>query len=191
MTVTLDRPVPAGVRIGGTVAENLTYTPSVVISGNVFRDVPTRGILVTTPKPVLITGNRFDGMSMASIYISADAYQWYESGAVDNVMIRGNTFTRPAGPVIFVEPTNQVLDPANPVHHNISVEDNRFEVGDVTVVDAKSVGGFTFTGNAVRRLDGPNTPPYASPLFRFHGSSDIQIAHNHYDKGLNTTVVQD
>jgi len=191
MTVTLDRPVPAGVQIGGTVAENLTYTPSVVIADNVFRNVPTRGILVTTPKPVLITGNRFDGMSMASVYISADAYQWYESGAVDNVMIRGNTFTRPAGPVIFVQPTNQVLDPANPVHHNISVEDNRFDVGDVTVVDAKSVGGFTFTGNTVRRLDGASSPPYSSPLFRFHGSSGIQIAHNQYDKGLNTTVVQD
>jgi hypothetical protein len=26
------------------------------------------------------TGNRFDGMSMASIYISADASEWYESG---------------------------------------------------------------------------------------------------------------
>jgi hypothetical protein len=181
--------LPAGVQIGGTVAENLTYTPSVVISGNVFRNVPTRGILVTTPKPVLITGNRFDGMSMASVYISADAYQWYESGAVDNVMIRGNTFTRLAGPVIFVEPTNQVLDPANPVHHNISVEDNWFDVGDVTVVDAKSVGDFTFTGNTVRRLD--RTGAYSSPLFRFHGSSGIQIAHNHYDKGLNTTVVQD
>ena len=189
MTVKLDRPVPAGVRIGGTVAENLTYTPSVVITGNTFRNVPTRGILVTTPKPVLIADNRFDGMTMASVYISADAYQWYESGAVRDVMIRDNTFTRPAGPVIFVEPTNQVLDPANPVHHNISVEDNRFDVGDVSVVDAKSVGGFTFSGNTVRRLDGPSAPPYTSPLFVFHGSTGIQIAHNRYDKGLNTSVV--
>ena len=191
MTVTFDRPVPAGVETGGTVVENITATPSVVISGNVFRDVPTRGVLVTTRKPVLITGNRFDGMSMASIYVSADAYQWCESGPVADLTIRGNSFTRPTGPVIFVEPTNQVIDPANPVHHNISVDHNTFDIGDVTVVNAKSVGGFGFTGNTVRRLDGPDHPPYTSPLFVFHGSSGIRIAHNHYDKGLNTAVVSD
>nr|WSY56620.1 right-handed parallel beta-helix repeat-containing protein [Streptomyces sp. NBC_00886] len=191
MTVTFDRPVPAGVEIGGTVVENITATPSVVISGNVFRNVPTRGILVTTRKPVLITGNRFDAMSMASIYVSADAYQWYESGPVADLTIRDNSFTRPTGPVIFVEPTNQVVDPANPVHHDISVEHNSFDIGDVTVVNVKSVGGFTFTRNTVRRLDGPDQPPYTSPLFVFHGSSRILIAHNHYDKGLNTSVVTD
>ena len=191
MTVTFSRPVPADVEIGGTVAENITYTPSVVVSGNVFRNVPTRGVLVTTRKPVLITGNRFDGMSMASIYISADAYQWYESGAVADVTIRGNSFTRPSGPVLFVEPTNQVVDPANPVHRNITVERNTFDVGDVTVVNAKSVGGFHFVGNTVRRLDGPEHPPYASPLFVFHGSSGIRIARNHYDRGLNPSVLTD
>jgi hypothetical protein len=191
MNVTFDRPVPAGVEIGGTVVENITATPSVVITGNTFRNVPTRGILVTTRKPVLIAGNRFDAMSMASIYVSADAYQWYESGPVADLTIRDNSFTRPTGPVIFVEPTNQVVDPANPVHHNIKVEHNSFDISDVTVVNAKSVGGFTFTGNTVRRLAGPGEPPYTSPLFVFHGSTGIKIAHNHYDKGLNTSVVED
>jgi hypothetical protein len=148
-------------------------------------------VLVTTRKPVLITGNRFDGMTMASIYISADAYQWYESGAVADVTIRGNSFTRPSNPVIFVEPTNQVIDAAKPVHHNITVDRNRFDISDVTVVNAKSVGGFDFIGNTVRRLDGAEHPPYTSPLFVFHGSSDIQVARNHYDRGLNPSVITD
>ncbi|MFI6630914.1 hypothetical protein ACIBI7_18745 [Nonomuraea fuscirosea] len=188
MTVTFDRPVPEGVTVGGTVTENLTYAPEVLVSGNVFRNVPTRGVLVTTPKPVLITGNRFDGMSMADIFISADASSWYESGAVTDVTIRGNTFTRPAGPVVFVEPTDEI---PGLVHHGISVEDNTFEVGDVTVADVRSVGGFRFTGNVVRRLDGPDRPPYTSPLFVFHGSSGIVIEGNHYDPGLNPSVIED
>jgi hypothetical protein len=212
MTITLDRPVPDGVAIGGSVVENLTYTPSVLISGNTFRNVPTRGILVTTPRPVMIENNRFDGMTMPSIYISADAYQWYESGAVDDVTIRRNSFTRPGDRVILVEPTNQVLDAAHPVHHGIKVEDNSFDVGDVPLVDAKSVGGFTFTGNAVRRLDrgsllavraddrcpavGKRTPlhavatqpGYTKPLFVFRGSADVRIAGNRYDNGLNPRV---
>jgi hypothetical protein len=170
MTVTFDRPLPTGIEIGGTVAENITYTPSVVISDNIFRNVPTRGVLVTTRQPVLITGNHFDGMSMASIYISSDAYQWYESGPVTDVTIRGNQFTRPAGPVIFIEPTNQVT--ANPVHHNIKVDQNAFDINDVTVVDAKSVAGFHFTDNTIRRLD---ASPYTSPPFTFTGCEDVHI----------------
>ncbi|GAA0937939.1 hypothetical protein GCM10009554_26540 [Kribbella koreensis] len=180
MTVTFDRPLPDDVEIGNTVAENITYTPSVVISGNVFRNVPTRGVLVTTRKPVLITSNRFEAMSMASIFISADAYQWYESGSVTDVTIRGNTFTRPADPVILIEPTNRDVDPAKPVHRNITVTENTFDVGDLTLVNAKSVAGFHFTTNTIRPIDGPGRPPYTAPLFVFTGSTDIQIADNSY-----------
>ncbi|MFE2520653.1 hypothetical protein [Streptomyces mirabilis] len=90
-----------------------------------------------------------------------------------------------------MEPTNQVVDPVHPVHHNIAVEHNTFDISDVTVVNAKSVGGFTFTSNTVRRLDEADQPPYTSPLFVFHGSSGIRIARNHYDKDLNTSVVTD
>jgi hypothetical protein len=67
----------------------------------------------------------------------------------------------------------------------------RFDVCDVSVVNAKSVGGFTFSGNTIHRPDGPSAPPHTSPLFVFHGSTGIQITHNRYDKGLNTSVVQD
>jgi len=191
MTVTFDRPLPDGIEPGGTVAENITYTPSVVISGNTFRNVPTRGVLVTTRKPVLISDNHFDAMSMASIYISSDAYQWYESGPVTDVTIRGNHFTNPAGPAIFVEPTNRETDPETPVHRNLAVTQNTFDIPDITVVNAKSVAGFHFTTNTIRRLDGPDHPPYTSPLFVFTASTDIQLATNTYDRNLNTTTAPD
>ncbi|MFI1092429.1 NPCBM/NEW2 domain-containing protein [Streptomyces sp. NPDC020917] len=209
MTVTFDRAIPDIVTPGGFVAENTTYTPSARIAGNTFRNVPTRGILVTTRRPVVIENNVFDSMSMASVYISSDAYQWYESGPVRNVLIRHNTFLRPASPVIFVDPTNQVLDPANPVHQGIHVEDNQFSVGNVQLVNARSVRDLTFTGNVVKRLDrdqliavhaanpcpavGTTTPvsaftikgPDTSSLFSFHGATDVTIADNKYDNGLN------
>lgn len=209
MTVTFDQPLPDSVRPWDFVVENTTYTPTVQISGNTFRDIPTRGVLVTTRKPVVIENNVFDGMSMASIFISSDAYQWYESGPVRDVLIRGNTFLRPASPVIFVEPTNQVLDPAQPVHRNIRVESNTFKTGDVRLLDAKSVGGITFNSNTVSRLD-RNTAftaqaknrcparnsttsvrtvttasPYSTSLFSYHGSSGAVIHGNAFDNGLN------
>ncbi|WP_326734125.1 glycosyl hydrolase family 28-related protein [Streptomyces sp. NBC_01022] len=209
MTVTFDRTVPDSVSPRNFVVENTTYTPSVEISGNTFRSIPTRGVLVTTRRPVVIEDNVFDGMSMASIFISSDAYQWYESGPVTDVLIRRNTFQRPAGPVIFVEPTNQAVDPAHPVHRNIRIEDNTFRTGDVRLLDAKSVGGITFTSNEVSRLDRntsfaaeaknlcpapgtttsvrtvTTTAPYSTSLFSYRGSSGAVISGNDFDNGLN------
>ncbi|WP_327241624.1 NPCBM/NEW2 domain-containing protein [Streptomyces sp. NBC_01320] len=209
MTVTFDRAIPDVVTAGGFVVENTTYTPSARITGNTFRNVPTRGILVTTRRPVVIEDNVFDGMAMSSISIGADGYQWYESGPVRDVLIRRNTFLRPSSPVIFVDPTNQVLDPANPVHQGIHVEHNDFRIGNVQLVNAKSVRDITFLGNDVKRLDrdqlvavraenpcpavGATTPvrasatkgPNTSSLFRFRGSSDVLIQDNKYDNGLN------
>lgn len=209
MTVTFDRAVPDTVTAGNFVVENTTYTPSVTVTGNTFRNIPTRGILVTTRRPVVIKDNVFDGMTMASVFISSDAYQWYESGPVKDVLISRNTFLRPAGPVIFVEPTNQVVDPATPVHRAIRVVDNDFRTSDVRLLDAKSVSGITFARNKVARLDrrtavaaetadacpAPGTTtgvravakaePYTNSLFSYRGSSGTVIEDNRFDNGLN------
>ncbi|MFJ2705472.1 glycosyl hydrolase family 28-related protein [Streptomyces sp. NPDC087428] len=209
MTVTFDQAIPASVTAGDFVVENTTYTPTVDISGNTFRNIPTRGVLVTTRRPVVIQDNVFDGTQMAGIFISSDAYQWYESGPVRDVLIRNNTFLRPVSPVIFVEPTNQVVDAANPVHRNIRIEDNEFRVGDVRLLDAKSTGGITFERNDVLRLDRntavtaraddvcpapgtttrvravPSAAPYSTPLFSYSGSSGVLIEDNSFDNGLN------
>ncbi|MBP2478356.1 hypothetical protein JOF53_007228 [Crossiella equi] len=190
MTIRLDRPLPPGVTPGDTVAENVTWTPSVTITGNHFRNVPTRGVLLTTRRPILLSGNHFDAMTMASVYISADAHQWYESGPVTDLRITGNTFTRPANPVIFIEPTNQDVDPANPVHTGITVSHNNFELtSDVTVLDAKSTGDLRFRTNLIRRQTGPAAPPYRNPLFRFHGSRGYEVTHNLIGPGLNPVVI--
>lgn len=76
------------------MVENITYTPEVKIHDNVFKETPTRGILVTTRKKVTIENNLFDGMGMAGICISNDAQSWYESGPTRDVTIRGNTLRR-------------------------------------------------------------------------------------------------
>ena len=92
--LTLDKPIPEEVKVNQHVVENITYTPEVSIHDNIFKETPTRGILVTTRKPIVIENNTFDGMGMAGIYISNDAQGWYESGPTRDVTIRNNTFTR-------------------------------------------------------------------------------------------------
>ncbi|WP_405800896.1 Ig-like domain-containing protein [Streptomyces sp. NBC_01506] len=211
MTLAVDAPLPAEIAAGpdNYVAENTTYTPSVEIVGNIFQAVPTRGILVTTRRPVLIEGNRFDGMSMASIYISSDAYQWFESGPVRDVTIRDNVFDRPASPVIWFDPTNRETVPGTPVHRGVLVEDNTFNMAGGTLVSGRGVGDLTFRGNDVNRyawvtLKGGTDPmrvgdttaltaetlpaSYPAPLFTFDGADDITVADNDYAAGFNRRI---
>lgn len=148
------------------VAENVSYTAAVTISGNHMKSIPTRGILCTTRKPVVIEDNIFDNMTMANIYLSNDANYWYESGPIRNMKIRNNKFyIRPTGQVewgdvsgIFVDPVvlTSVQDaPASkgniPVHRNISVEGNEFHMANDNVVTAEGVDGMTIKNNKIIR----------------------------------------
>ncbi|MFE9611946.1 right-handed parallel beta-helix repeat-containing protein [Streptomyces sp. NPDC006012] len=174
MTVTLDRPLSAAVTPELWAAENITATASVSIVGNRFVNVPTRGVLVTTRRPVVIEGNVFDGMTMASVYVSGDATEWYESGPVADLTIRDNTFLRPATPAILIAPTNTVLDPAHPVHRNVTISGNVFDGADAPVVRARAVDGLTVTGN---RLTGTGADAFAeADLVSVEGCSDVLVA---------------
>ncbi len=152
------------------VAENVSYTPAVTISGNHMKSIPTRGILCTTRQPVIIENNTFDNMAMANIYLSNDADYWYESGPIRNMKIRNNKFyIRPTGQAewgdvsgIFVDPvvlTSVQGAPASkgdiPVHRNISIEGNEFHMANDNVVTAEDVDGMTIKNNKIIR-DNPN-----------------------------------
>lgn len=192
MTVKVDGELPAGLAAGQFVAENLTYTPEVYIAGNTFQSVPTRGILVTTPREVLIERNIFDQMGMASIYISADAVGWYESSAVEDVTIRNNVFDRPTSNygAIWIEPFSTEVVPGRTVHKNINIDANRFSLRPAgQLVNGKSVSNLDFTNNVVNHY-APTTPVdpqsvSSKPLFDFQGSADITIANNQYAPGFN------
>ncbi|MHA7269297.1 right-handed parallel beta-helix repeat-containing protein [Arthrobacter sp. HLT1-20] len=190
MRITVDKDLPADLAVGTYVAENMTYTPEVYIAGNTFKSTPTRGILVTTPKPVLIERNHFDAMGMASIYISADADYWYESSGVTNATIRNNVFDRPAAgwAAIWFDPTNAVSEQERTVHSNISIDANRFMLlPGGSLVAGKSVAGLTFSNNVV----GHYAPTVEAPagcdgaLFSFSASRGLRFAGNHYAEGFS------
>ncbi|MDT3766658.1 right-handed parallel beta-helix repeat-containing protein [Gleimia hominis] len=209
--LTFDKPIPQEIAVNEHVVENITYTPNVTIKNNVFKETPTRGILVTTRGKVLIEDNLFDGMGMAGIYISNDAQGWYESGPTRDVTIRANTFQRSGAQAILVEPTNPTVSSEDTVHKNMAIEDNTFYVSDQRVLDAKSVSNLRFVSNRVYRqtvsdgvqIDGGQAvevpvggayhikarpvfkPVNEQKLFAFNGSKQVVLANNTYDVGLN------
>ena len=146
------------------VAENVTYAPAVTIRNCTFKNVATRGVLCTTRNKVLIEGTTFYNISMATIYLSNDSDEWYESGPIRDMTIRNNTFYikdigRTAwntAPAIYVHPVTKgggLPDASNPIHKNITIEGNTFYMDLDRVIEAESVENLTFKNNKVYRMN--------------------------------------
>lgn len=144
--VTLTENMPEAIRNQTElVVENVSYTPEVVVRDCYFARIPSRGLLVTTRRPVLVENNTFFRMQMHGLLIADDARSWFESGMVRDVTIRGNHFIECAEPVISIAPENDRN--AGPVHRNIRIENNRFELIGIPAISAKSVEGLKITNN--------------------------------------------
>ena len=122
----LDRKLsPDEMTVTNAVVENVSYTPEVRITGCGFKTTPTRGILVTTRRPVLIANNVFYRTPMAAILVVDDARSWYESGPVKCLTICDNVFIDCSLPIIQIAP--EISEYCGDVHSNITIARNKFE----------------------------------------------------------------
>lgn len=121
--LTLKNPVSEPLS-GNDVVENVTHTPEVWIHNNTITRIPTRGILITTRKKVLIEKNKFLRVNWNAIVVADDAESWFESGPVKDLSIRNNEFIECGGAVTTIVPENKKNEGA--VHQNITVEENKF-----------------------------------------------------------------
>lgn len=146
IVITLNKPVTQQIReMKELVVENVTYTPEVTIRGNYFSRIPSRGVLVSTRRKVMIENNTFFRMQMSGILIADDARSWFESGMVRDVTIRNNNFIECGTPVILISPENDQNEGS--VHRNIRIANNRFQLSGRDAIFAKSVDGLKITDN--------------------------------------------
>lgn len=109
----------------GMALENLTWTPDVEIRNCRFLSNRARGLLISTPGKVVVENNFF-ASSGSAILIAGDANYWYESGAVRDLLIRGNRFDASCltseyqftEAVISILPEIPEPDPSRPFHRN-------------------------------------------------------------------------
>ena len=178
----LDRAVPRSVVVKSDCIENLTYTPEVEITHNLFTHTSTRGTLVTTPRRVVIADNTYRNTGMSAILIEADAKGWFESGAVKDVMIRDNIFEGcalngvPAQAVIAINPSNEVISEALPVHFNIRVVANRFLTFGNPILFGKSVRGLRVVGNKIEGVGSGAVKGYKPCILK--GCSKVVVKDN-------------
>lgn len=150
-------PLPQQLR-AGDVLENMTWTPELEVRNCVIqRRHRARGMLITTPRRVVIESNEFHTAG-AAILIEGDAQYWFESGAVTDVLIRGNVFRDcyssgawGEAPITITPSFRPQDETAEPYHRNIRIVDNTFHVFDYRILYARSVRDLVFSGNTIIR----------------------------------------
>jgi hypothetical protein len=176
--------VPDGIGVGDAL-ENLTWAPDFTVVNSVFGSCRARGLLVSTPGKVVIENNDFIS-SGSAILIAGDANGWYESGAVRDVLIRGNRFHPSCltnwyqfgEGVISIYPIIPDFDKDRPFHRNIRIEDNSFDMFDYSVLYALSVDGLKFNDNTIRHNTKYNSWQGRKAMLTFEGCKNVQVKGN-------------
>jgi hypothetical protein len=164
--------IPKNLEIGDAL-ENLTWSPDLLVSNTHFKSCRARSLLVSTPGKVVIENNTFES-SGSAILIAGDANNWFESGAVTDVLIKNNVFTELCNTssyqfgegIISIYPEIPVLNETTPpFHKNIRIENNEFHPFDYPVLFARSVDGISFNNNSITRST--RFEPYHNRKFTF------------------------
>ena len=183
LLITLEKDVPAGLGKGDAV-ENADFQPSVIFRNNTVQNNRARGILLTTPRKVVVKNNTFKTVAGAAILLAGDAQGWYESGPCEDVEISGNRFLNNltssfqfTEAIIALYPEVRNLSAQKQYYHrNVRISDNEFETFDVPLLFAISSEKLSFTGNRIRynnHYRGWNKKP-----FIFRRCKDVCISGN-------------
>lgn len=196
-----DLPEQVGV---GDFAENKTWTAGLELRHcNILKRHRARGILVTTPREVIIEDNYFRTAGTA-ILIEGDLDYWFESGANNNVHIRNNVFEdclssgnkhgdrwEWGDAVITITPSHRPqTDTTEPYHKNIRIYHNQFKVFDAPLLRAVSVRGLYFTDNEIIKTLTYSSYTWQKSALMLDGCRDVRITSNKIDTNYTTRDVE-
>lgn len=184
--------------IAGDLIESAKWIPDVLIKNNrILKRNRGSGIRVTTPYKAVIENNYFNTAGHA-ILIEGDLTGWRESGALNNLVIRNNTFDNclTSGSVTggrweWGEAVIDIVPSVKPqstddkaFHHNITISDNRFICFDYPVLRARSVDTLNFINNKLIRsyIQKPYTVVKAN--FLLEGCHHVKITENVFSKNF-------
>jgi hypothetical protein len=146
--------------MAGNALENLDWRcKHISIVDSRFKSCRARGLLITSPGKVVISGNTFES-SGSAILMECDLDYWYISGPVDDVLITKNIFKSPCmtsmyqytEAVISIFPQLPKRDAKiPPFNKNIVITDNEFHLFDYPILYALSVDGIRFSNNRLIR----------------------------------------
>lgn len=163
------------------VCENLSYNPNVKIKDNKFTNTVTRCVLVSSRGKVDIENNYFYKPTLAAIYISADANEWYESSQIENLTIKNNHFVidsigrvewKYAPAIYFLPIIDDNFKKDTIVHSNINISNNIFDIYDDYALILNNVEKLNFENNKIILHN------KSSNYMKVNNSKDIKCADN-------------
>ncbi len=200
--ITFANPIPENIQ-SGDFLECKTWCAGLEVRNcKILRRNRARGILVTTPKDVIIEDNYFASAG-TSILLEGDFDYWYESGANNNILIRNNIFDNclTSGnkngsrgewgeAVITITPshTPKSVDDI-PYHKNINISNNTFKVFDAPLVRAVSVDGLYFKDNSIIKTTDYKPYTWQKSAFLLNGCRDVVVKNNKIDDAYTTREI--
>lgn len=176
----------------GYYLENTQAYPIVEIKNNAFVNNRARGLLISTPRKVVIENNTFSNM-MSAIQCPNEFTFWYESGFVKELVIRNNKFLdstygnpKPS-PVINIM---AVSANNNFIHQNIVIEDNTFLNYSSSILSAEHVRSLIFRNNIIS-YSGKYPIQASSPIVHLTGIGNADLSNNRYDNKFKTFLATD
>lgn len=157
----------------GDDIESLDRAADLLFRRNTVRDNRARGMLIATRGKTVIEDCYFHSSGSAIMFESNGDY-WYESGGVQDVTIRNNTFDTCkysgwGGAVIECIP-RKAVEEGKYFNREIKVVDNKFHVLSDAVVALDNIAHAVFRGNTV------TAEPGVSPkvIVRHVGEAEIE-----------------
>ncbi|MDO7136025.1 alpha-1,3-galactosidase-related protein [Algibacter lectus] len=175
----------------GDILENKTWNPNFTMRGNTIRDHRARNIIIKTPKKIIIEDNDLSSM-MSSIMLRGESLYWFESGNVEDVIIRNNRFEycnyggATDHAILKVSPRlGESFDQTIFYDRNIIFENNSIKTFDNGIVWADRVDGLVIKNNTIIQTDKekPQFPHRAT--FELFNCTNVELIGNTY-KGTVT-----
>lgn len=191
--LTFSEPVPKKLAVGDAL-ENKTWNPSFTMRGCSIGKHRARNIVLKTPLKTVIENNRFISSDMASILFRGESFKWFESGQVQDVLIRNNYFSycihgASDQAVLYISPrTGKTFSQTAVYDQNIRFIDNTIETFDNRIVLAERVDGLVFKGNTIRQTKTAQPHYPDAPQVELLNCRNTQISGNEYQGGSPAVV---
>ncbi len=161
--------------------ENLSRCAEVIYKNNIIRNNRARGILLNTPKKIIIENNLFSHISGSAILCSTDCNNWFESGQTQELYIINNQFIdllttdrfQFTEAVISLYPIipniEKQLRPfygSSNTKKGIVIKNNLFQTFDTPLLSAISTDGISWLNNTI--IETKTYPKFHHNQLRFN-----------------------
>ncbi|WP_276168174.1 alpha-1,3-galactosidase-related protein [Zobellia alginiliquefaciens] len=169
----------------GDILENKTWNPTFTMRGCTIKDHRARNIVLKTPLKTVIEGNNFSAM-MSSIFFRGETYFWFESGAVEDVLIQNNNFEYSAysgmeHAILNITPRlGKDFDQTEIYDRNIRFINNNIKTFDNRIVWADRVDGLIISGNTIEQTREELSLYPNAHQFDFKNCKNVEILNNTY-----------